>query len=48
MEKDTKNCPFCEEREKKVSGGWTFSQDDWKDIKEKHEREHCAIVKELS
>jgi hypothetical protein len=47
MEKDIKNCPFCEEKEKKY-GGWTFSQDEWKDMKEKHEKEHILIMKGLS
>lgn len=46
MGKDQQNCPFCESEKKKESGGWALNQENWKDMKRKHEREHGPIIKE--
>jgi hypothetical protein len=46
MKKDPQNCPLCETEEKKVLGGWALSRGDWKNIREKHEREHRLVIDE--
>lgn len=38
--RDIYNCPFCEAEVKGYSTGWGGSPEFWKEMKEKHEKEH--------
>ena len=40
MEKDSQNCYFCKSKIEKVFSGWTLNPEGWKNMREKHEKEH--------
>ena len=39
--KEPDNCPYCEAEEKGYSSAWTGSEEFFKELKEKHIKEHC-------
>ena len=45
MENNSQNCYFCKSKAGRIFSGWTLSKDDWKKMREKHEKEHGQFLK---